>query len=205
MNNVLKFTLDNIIYNCTTTNEDVVEMILPKRTPTEARKYKSKTSKEETTILEPAVQTEIRLILTVSKKIPKLYIHGENNKSKIVYANSLDVQANSINQLIFTTTNGGASWLVRLINFSTKAPTPATGSIVSVNGDTGPNVVLDSSSIYLSGESGPTIIDKFNEVDTTIVDLKQTIESEVTGDIVNILPGMIEMQIKNTKIIAETI
>lgn len=204
MNNKLKFTLDNIIYNCNAKDEDVIEMILPKRTPT-STEYKSKYSKEKSTILKPVVQIEIKVFLTVSKKVPKLYIHGETSKSKIIYANSLDVQPNSTNQLVFTTTDGGNTWLVKFATFYSKIPEPQTNVITSVNGEKGPDIVLDSTKIHIQNNTGPTILDKFNEVDTKIIELKNTIKSEVTGDIVTILPNLIEVQIKETKIIAEKI
>ena len=94
---VLNFTLDNIIYNCTSKGDEDIEIVLPRRTPT-SKTYSSAYSKNKSTVLEPAVQVQIKLILAVTtSKVPKLYIHGEDKKAKVNFSNSLEIQGNSNN------------------------------------------------------------------------------------------------------------
>lgn len=205
MYNKLNFTLDNIIYNCTSKGKDDIEIILPRKVPT-TTEYSSKYSKEKSVVLEPAVQIEIKLFLTVeTSTVPKIYIHGEDKKSKINYATKLELQAKTINLLTFTTTDGGQNWLVTPVIYS-KSPTIMPSEVVTtVNNKKGPTIVLDANDIHLNGDTGPTIIQQFEAVENKIVDLKQTIVSEVTGDVAEILPDMINLQIQNTKIVAEII
>lgn len=201
--NKIKFTLDNIIYNCTSKDDSLIEIILPRRTPT-TTEHKSLYSKEKSVTLSPTVQIEIKMFLTVLGKIPKLLIQGESKKSKIIFANSIDIKANSTNQLRFTTIDGGSTWLVELTTFYSKQP-PSETSIISINGQTGPTVVLDSTNIYLNGDKGPTISEQFTNINNTIISMKETVKSDVTKDIVTILPDMIRIEMKDSEIIAEKI
>lgn len=206
MYNKLSFTLDNIIYNCTSKGNDDIEIVLPRKTPT-STEYNSKFTNEKSTIIEPAVQIEIKLFLTLKSFIPKLYIHGEKNKkSKITYASQIELQAGTINILTFTTTDGGSTWLVNSTAYSkTPSPGPSGDAVMSVNNKKGPTIVLDGSDIHLNGSQGPTIIEQFQAVENKIIDLKQTIVSDVTGDVVTMLPDMIKVEIAGTEIIAEKI
>lgn len=205
MYNKLNFTLDNIIYNCTSKGKDDIEIILPRKVPTTIE-YNSKYSKEKSVVLEPAVQIEIKLFLSVeTSTIPKVYIHGEDKKSKINYATKLELQAKTINLLTFTTTDGGQNWLVTPTIYSKNPSIVPSEVVTTVNNKKGPTIILDANDIHLSGDTGPTIIQQFDAVETKIIDLKQTIVSEVTGDIAEVLPDMINLQIQNTKIVAEVI
>lgn len=199
---VLNFTLDNIIYNCTSKGDEDIEIVLPRRTPT-SKTYSSAYSKNKSTVLEPAVQVQIKLILAVTtSKVPKLYIHGEDKKAKVNFSNSLEIQGNSNNILTFTTTNGGTLWLVSRTSFGS---TPSKEPVTNINGLTGPNIVLDGNNIKLNNTQGPTIVEQFEAVDNKIVNLEQTIVSEVTKDISVVLPDMIKLQVKDSEIIAEKI
>lgn len=203
--NVLKFTLDNIIYNCTSKGNEDIEIVLPRRTPTSTT-YSSVYSKDKSTVIEPAVQIQIKLILNVTtSKVPKLYIHGEDKKAKVSFSNTLEIQGNSNNILTFTTTNGGSLWLVSRTSFEKVPPTPTEEPITAVNGLKGPTIVLDGNNIRMNNDQGPTIVEQFEAVDNKIINLEQTIVSEVTKDVSTVLPDMIKLQIKDSEIIAEKI
>lgn len=203
--NVLKFTLDNIIYNCTSKGNEDIEIVLPRRTPASTT-YASAYSKDKSTVLEPAVQIQIKLVLTVTtSKVPKLYIHGEDKKSKVSFSNTLEIQGNSNNILTFTTTNGGSLWLVSRTSFEKIPPTPTEEPVTTVNGLKGPTIVLDGNNIRMNNMQGPTIVEQFEAVDNKIINLEQTIVSEVTKDVSTVLPDMIKLQIKDSEIIAEKI
>lgn len=206
MYNKLSFTLDNIIYNCTSKGKDDIEIVLPRKTPT-VTEYNSKFTAEKSTVIQPAVQIEIKLFLTLNSFIPKLYIHGErNNKPKIIYSNQIELQASTTNLLTFTTTDGGSTWLVNCTSYSkTPSPGPSGDVVTSVNNKKGPTIVLDGDDIHLNGSTGPTIVEQFNAVETKIINLKQTIVSEVTGDVVTMLPDLIKVEVQGTEIIAEKI
>lgn len=203
--NVLKFTLDNIIYNCTSKGNEDIEIVLPRRTPASTT-YSSVYSKDKSTVIEPAVQIQIKLILNVTtSKVPKLYIHGEDKKAKVSFSNTLEIQGNSNNILTFTTTNGGSLWLVSRTSFEKVPPTPTGEPITTVNGLKGPTIVLDGNNIRMNNDQGPTIVEQFEAVDNKIINLEQTIVSEVTKDVSTVLPDMIKLQIKDSEIIAEKI
>lgn len=203
MYNKLKFTLDNIIYNSTSNGKEDIEVILPMRTPTQTA-YKSKYTKEKSVVISAAVQIRIKLFLTLTTdKIPEILIHSESSKATIEYSNAINLQANTVNLLTFTTVDGGAKWLVDFQAYSNSFVPGNT--VVTVNSKPGPNVILDASDIYLHGEKGPTIVDQFQTVDNKITALEKTIASDVTSEVVSILPGMIKIEIEDTEIIAETI
>lgn len=202
--NYIKFTLDNIIYNCTSKGKEDIEIILPRRTPTSTT-YSSAYSKDKSIIIEPVVQIQIKLILSVTtSKVPKLYIHGEDKKSKISFSNSLEIQPNSTNIITFTTADGGNTWLVCRTEFKSTVPEPEE-SVTEINGMKGPNIILDGNNIRMNNMSGPTIVEQFEKVDQKIVNLEQTIVSEVTKDVSTVLPDMIKLQVSNSEIIAEKI
>lgn len=203
----LSFTLDSIIYRCDSSGKDDIEVILPHKAPN-VKEYKSKFTNERSTIIQPAVQVEIKVFLTLTtNKIPKLYIHGADKKSKINYASKIELQANTINLLTFTTTNGGSDWLVKNTPYSKNPTDPVSGdAVTSVNNKKGPTIILDGSDIHLAGSTGPTIVQQFNTVETRITKLQETIKSDVTNEIVSILPGEIKIAIENdTEIVAEKI
>lgn len=203
MYNKLKFTLDNIIYNSTSNGKEDIEVILPMRTPTQTA-YKSKYTKEKSVVISAAVQIRIKLFLTLTTdKIPEILIHSESSKATIEYSNAINLQANTVNLLTFTTVDGGAKWLVDFQAYSNSFVPGNT--VVTVNSKPGPNVILDASDIYLHGEKGPTIVDQFQTIDNKITALEKTIASDVTSEVVSILPGMIKIEIEDTEIIAETI
>lgn len=202
--NKLNLTLDNIIYNCVSKGKDDIEIILPQRTPSE-KTYYSEFTKEKSVILSPVVQVEIKLFLTMSSSyIPQVYIHGENKKVKVKYANTLQVQSNAVNLLVFTTTDGGTTWLVNSSVYN-KNPESPTEAVTSVNNKKGPIIVLDASDIHMDGEKGPTIKQQFDAVETKIVTLQETVTSDVTNEISTKLPDMIKVQIGDTEIVAESI
>lgn len=202
--NKLNLTLDNIIYNCVSRGKDDIEIILPQRTPSE-KTYYSEFTKEKSVILSPVVQVEIKLFLTMSSSyIPQVYIHGENKKVKVKYANTLQVQSNAVNLLVFTTTDGGTTWLVNSSVYS-KNPESPTEAVTSVNNKKGSIIVLDASDIHMDGEKGPTIKQQFDAVETKIVTLQETVTSDVTNEISTKLPDMIKVQIGDTEIVAESI
>lgn len=202
--NKLNLTLDNIIYNCVSRGKDDIEIILPQRTPSE-KTYYSEFTKEKSVILSPVVQVEIKLFLTMSSSyIPQVYIHGENKKVKVKYANTLQVQSNAVNLLVFTTTDGGTTWLVNSSVYS-KNPESPTEAVTSVNNKKGSIIVLDASDIHMDGEKGPTIKQQLDAVETKIVTLQETVTSDVTNEISTKLPDMIKVQIGDTEIVAESI
>lgn len=202
--NKLDLTLDNIIYNCVSRGKDDIEIILPQRTPSE-KTYYSEFTKEKSVILSPVVQVEIKLFLTMSSSyIPQVYIHGENKKVKVKYANTLQVQSNAVNLLVFTTTDGGTTWLVNSSVYS-KNPESPTEAVTLVNNKKGPIIVLDASDIHMDGEKGPTIKQQFDAVETKIVTLQETVTSDVTNEISTKLHNMIKVQIGDTEIVAESI
>lgn len=202
----IEFTLDNIVYNCVSEGKnDSIEIILPRRTPT-ATTFNSKFTREKSIVLSPVVEISIKLYLTViGNTVPRILIHGENKKSKVSYANVLEVRSQSNNLIVFSTVDGGTSWLINSSVYS-KNPSPIpTGTVTSVNNKKGPDIVLDASDIRLKGETGPTIIEQFETVDSKIINLTQTVTSEVTKDVVSILPDAIKVEIGDTEIIAEKI
>lgn len=155
--------------------------------------------------MSPVVQVEIKLFLTMSSSyIPQVYIHGENKKVKVKYANTLQVQSNAVNLLVFTTTDGGTTWLVNSSVYS-KNPESPTEAVTSVNNKKGSIIVLDASDIHMDGEKGPTIKQQFDAVETKIVTLQETVTSDVTNEISTKLPDMIKVQIGDTEIVAESI
>lgn len=198
----LNFTLDNIIYNSEVVGTNDIEIILPCKNPASTT-IESAVTKERVTILKPVVQIKIKLFLSVRNYIPKLYIHGSKYRAKISYSNQINLNKNTTAMLTFTTTDGGNEWLVGFSDFST-TPSSST-AVTSVNGVSGPTVILDASKIHLEGEKGPTIIQQFNTLDSKIDNMSKTLVSEVTGEVVKILPDMIETKIKDTTIIAEKI
>lgn len=202
--NTLKFTLDNIIYNCTTNGKDDIQMILPRRYPS-SKVYTSRLTKERSVILEPSNPVTISVILTNKSKslVPKINISSEDKKAKIKLNKQINTYPDSSCMFTFTTTDGGASWLVNFIDYSGKSF--QSDGIQSINNKSGSNVILDASDIHLSGETGPTIIEQFQAVETKIIESKTEIKNEVTNEIITELPNMIKIQIQDTEIIAEKI
>lgn len=204
----LSFTLDSIIYRCDSSGKDDIEIILPRKAP-DVNEYKSKFTNERSTVIQPAVQVEIKVFLTLTtNKIPKLYIHGADKKSKINYASKIELQANTINLLTFATTNGGSDWLVKNTPYSKNPADLTPGSkdaVTSVNNKKGPTIILDGSDIHLAGNTGPTIVQQFNVVENKIVKLQETIKSDVTNEVASVLPNEIRIAMEDTEIIAETI
>lgn len=202
--NTLKFTLDNIIYNCTTNGKDDIQMILPRRYPS-SKIYTSRFTKERSVILEPSNPVTISVILTNKSKslVPKINISSEDKKAKIKFNKQINTYPDSSCMFTFTTTDGGVSWLVNFIDYSGKSS--QSDGIQSINNKSGSNVILDSSDIHLSGETGPTIIEQFQVVETKIIESKTEIKNEVTNEIITELPNMIKIQLQDTEIIAEKI
>lgn len=202
--NTLKFTLDNIIYNCTTNGKDDIQMILPRRYPS-SKVYTSRFTKERSVILEPSNPVTISVILTNKSKslVPKINISSEDKKAKIKLNKQINTYPDSSCMFTFTTTDGGANWLVNFIDYSGKSS--QSDGIQSINNKSGSNVILDASDIYLSGKTGPTIIEQFQAVETKIIESKTEIKNEVTNEIITELPNMIKIQLQDTEIIAEKI
>lgn len=200
----IKFTLDNLIYNSISKGKDDIEIILPRGTPTTSSTYSSKYTQESSTLVKAVDQIKIKLFLTTSDVIPKLYIRGESSKSKLSYANALEIIANAINLITFTTTDGGTTWLISSSAF-TKTPESSSNIVREVNGMQGPTIIVDAENIHMKGNEGPTISSTITEVKHEIITLKETVVSEVTNDVVQVLPDMIKLQINDTEIIAEKI
>lgn len=200
----IKFTLDNLIYNSISKGKDDIEIILPRGTPTTSSTYSSKYTQESSTLVKAVDQIKIKLFLTTSDVIPKLYIRGESSKSKLSYANALEIIANAINLITFTTTDGGTTWLISSSAF-TKTPESSSNIVREVNGMQGPTIIVDAENIHMKGNEGSTISSTITEVKHEIITLKETVVSEVTNDVVQVLPDMIKLQINDTEIIAEKI
>lgn len=200
----IKFTLDNLIYNSVSKGKDDIEIILPRGTPTTSSTYNSKYTQESSTLIKAVDQIKIKLFLTTSDVAPRLYIHGESSKSKLNYANALEISTNAVNLITFTTTDGGTTWLISSSAF-TKTPESSSNIVREVNGMQGPTIIVDAENIHMKGNEGPTISNTITEVKHEIVTLKETVASEVTNDVVQVLPDMIKLQIDDTEIIAEKI
>lgn len=193
--NKIKFTLDNLIYNCTIKDDNDIQIILPRRTPNKAV-YNSKNKKEKSVVITATEQVKIKVFIFVAtENIPKINIKGEDNKVKLFYSNEINLLPKTQSILTFTTTDGGLSWLISFANYDKDGNVPLpSDAVLSVNGKSGPHIILDASDIDIT--SGPTIISLDEKI--------QQIEDEL-GNLVTILPGMIELKIGETKIIAETI
>ena len=206
--NKLKFTLDNLIYNCVVKEDEDLEFILPRRTPSKAT-YTSKTRQEKSVILSATEQIKIKVFVTVrTRKVPKIIIKGEDRYVKIAYATKLSLEPNSQTIISFTTTNGGTNWLVSQENYYiSNVPEPPTNIVTSVNGQTG-QVIIDATNINLKQNPGQPIItvqEQFEKVEQQIITLEETVVSDVTGDIVKILPDMIKIEMSDAEITAPKI
>lgn len=209
----LEFTLDNIIYNCETDGKENLEVVLPRKTP-KASEYRSKFTKETVSVLvQPVVQIEIRLFVKVGTKgSPKLYIHGEDNKSVITYDGvPKALKPSSNNLLVMATVDGGNTWAIRCYNYGDTQENVVYGEnhATSINGVL-PNpvdgsIIIDSTKIHLNGEDSPTIAQQFDDISTQIVTLQETIVSDVKDEVVTILPDMIKTELDGIEIIAEKV
>lgn len=196
----LSFTLDNIIYNYTFKSKNDIEIILPSKTSIKT------SNKNSTIVIQPTVQIEIKLFITLdSEYIPQVYIHSKNKKSNIVFANKVILKANNINLLVFTTTDGGDNWLVTPTNYSTTPSVKPNDAVTIVNNKTGPIVILDSNDIYLNGNKGPTIAKQFENIEGIIVNMKDDIVFDATKKIEKMAPELIREELANVKIISEKI
>lgn len=196
MYNVIKFTLDNIIYNGISDGKEDIKIILPRRLPT-ITTITSKDRKEKSVIVKPADQIKIKFYLSIeTDTIPKLEIVGENgDKSIIKYSTPVNLQAKSSCLLIFTTNDGGTNWLVSFETYKVTPDYPViVDSITEINGKKGPKVILGAKDIPISTSEpkGPTIIDKFSIIDNSIKDLSNTIV-DTKNDIDNLNTKVIKI------------
>ena len=207
MYNKLEFTLDNIIYNTTIRENENLEIILPcKNSITKVCKSEY-TNEKVNLVVEPVVQVKIKLFVVTKSFVPDLYIHGEKKEARLNYTEKIQLKANTTTMLTFTTTNGGNDWLISSTEFSLNPqpqPGPGGSSVESVNGQSGV-VILDASQIHLKEDKGPTIVQQFENVEHQILNLETTIVSDVTDEVVTMLPGMIKTELGDTIIVADII
>ena len=204
--NKIKFTLDNLIYNCTINDDEEVQIILPRRTPNVV--YNEK----ENLILSPASQVKITIYFDVKTAIaPKVTIESESASAVLNYSGDLILNPNSRAIMQLRTTDGGWHWYINKTNYGdSNTPVPIE-AITSVNKKTGSAIILNASDIMLSepiaeGQPIVSVQQQFVNVDNKINNMQQVIVNEVTGEITRILPDMIEYTLANgTKIVAPLI
>lgn len=211
--NKLRFTLDNLVYNCVVKEDEDVEIILPCRTPNKIT-YTSKQTKEKSIILTATNQIKIRVYFDIKTSSPKITIKGESSKTNILYSGNVQNITKGKYFMQFVTTDGGLIWYVNQQKYgdNTGGDTPVipTDAVTSVNGKVGSTIVLDASDIKLAApiEQGQKIVsiqEQFNNVNQKIVSMEQTITNKITGEVVKILPDMIQMQLDDTIILAPLI
>lgn len=204
MYNKILLAFDNIIYNHTVRKNEDLEIILPRRAPAKTKVHSSAVTKEHIVIMSPATQVRVKLFLIIKDYVPKLDIHSEDGKSKVNYANNIELEANSTCLLTFTSLDGGITWLIGSLNYGGSGVQPSP-NVESVNGIVGPNIIITANDIKLNkSEQAPTIVQQFRSLDNKINEVEITLKNDV-GEVVRNLPTMIELQIKDTTIIAEKV
>lgn len=141
----LSFTLDSITYKALVSSNDDIEVVLPRRESSLMAKsngcVNDKFVKNKNLIVSPTTQTEIRLFLVVKENCsPGIKVSSKDGKAIINFANvpSLPetLPENSTVLLIFSTVNGGSTWLVDYQVFTTEPLDIGTGGGGSGEGTT---------------------------------------------------------------------
>lgn len=179
--NKLSFNFENKIYYHDSSNEDILDIILPIENPT-ITKYKSDIS--ESTVESFIYNAEIKLILTTETlKMPKINIYCNNRLT----ASRLKLKANKINILVFKTNSSGKSWSVKTCFIDQQKPT--NNNIIHK----GPRIIRQEDVGSLLGYSIKN--DK----------VKKTVDSEIIKDKVEIYPNKFVIKINDIEIIAERV
>lgn len=200
--NKLKFTLDNIIYNCIVKDDENIQIILPMRVPTSTI-YIAKATKEKSVVLSPTEKIEIVIYFNViASTIPTIEIIGECKESKINFAGDVSVLSpKSKTAIHFVTTDGGRNWLISQQIFGDGFK--PTDAVMSVNGKSGNTIVLTAKDIMLSDPiEGDTIISVQEQLENFNNKL-ENIESEVTDDIIELVPDIIDNALSGMTVDAE--
>lgn len=142
----LSFTLDSITYKALVSSNDDIEVVLPRR---ESSLMAAKSNgcvndkfvKNKNLIVSPTTQTEIRLFLVVKENCnPGIKVSSKDGKAKINFANVPNLPEtlpdDSTVLLIFSTVNGGSTWLVDYQVFTTEPLDIGTGGGGSGEGGT---------------------------------------------------------------------
>lgn len=204
MNNVnkLKFTLDNIIYNCIVKDNEDIQIILPMRVPT-ATVYIAKATKEKSVVLSPTERIEIVIYFNViADTIPTIEITGECKESKISFSGDISVLSpKSKTAIHFVTTDGGRNWLISQQIFGDGFK--PTDAVMFVNGKSGNTIVLTANDIMLSDPiEGNTIISIQKQLERFNNKLNN-IKSEVTNEMIELVPDIVDNALSGMTINAE--
>lgn len=101
----IPLTLDNLVYDLIIKEEEDITFILPHKTPSFSAVNKNK--------FIPANEVEIKVYVSTNvEPLPKVVFVGQDDNSKIVTNGSFELLPNSLMVITFSTTNGGATWLV---------------------------------------------------------------------------------------------
>ena len=109
---MIKFTLDNLVYNLIVNSSEDLTVMLPHKTPSVEFDVK-----ENENLLSAINDITIKLFVkTMIEHQPNIIFVGEDDKVKIITNGSFKLLPNSVMEITFSTIDGGATWLVNSCN-----------------------------------------------------------------------------------------
>lgn len=109
---MIKFTLDNLVYNLIVNSSEDLTIMLPHKTPSVEFDVK-----ENENLLSAVNDITIKLFVkTMIEHQPNIIFVGEDDKVKIITNGSFKLLPNSVMEITFSTIDGGATWLVNSCN-----------------------------------------------------------------------------------------
>lgn len=109
---MIKFTLDNLVYNLIVNSSEDLTIMLPHKTPSVEFDVK-----ENENLLSAVNDITIKLFVkTMIEHQPNIIFVGEDDKVKVITNGSFKLLPNSVMEITFSTIDGGATWLVNSCN-----------------------------------------------------------------------------------------
>lgn len=109
---MIKFTLDNLVYNLIVNSSEDLTVMLPHKTPSVEFDIK-----DNENLLSAVNDITIKLFVkTMVEHQPNIIFVGEDDKVKIITNGSFKLLPNSVMEITFSTIDGGATWLVNSCN-----------------------------------------------------------------------------------------
>lgn len=109
---MIKFTLDNLVYNLIVNSSEDLTVMLPHKTPSVEFDVK-----DNENFLSAVNDITIKLFVkTMVEHQPNIIFVGEDDKVKIITNGSFELLPNSVMEITFSTIDGGATWLVNSCN-----------------------------------------------------------------------------------------
>lgn len=109
---MIKFTLDNLVYNLIVNSSEDLTIMLPHKTPSV-----NFVVKDNENLLSAVNDTTIKLFVkTMVEHQPNVIFVGEDDSVKIITNGSFELLPNSVMEITFSTVDGGATWLINSCN-----------------------------------------------------------------------------------------